>query len=102
METMYKLQMSSKCSSTCVYSLGVAPSQDASDHQEYHIFSRGSQPKPSFATGILGGGHPECILLTRRGLDELMTIIFPQAPPYRHFWLVSTKTYDVFGRGSQA
>ena len=41
METMYKLQMSSKCSSTCVYSLGVAPSQDASDHQEYHIFRSG-------------------------------------------------------------
>ena len=32
--------------------LDVAPSQDASDHQDYYIFSRGSQPKPSFATGI--------------------------------------------------
>ena len=29
---------------------GVAPSQDASDHQDYYMFSRESQPKPSFAT----------------------------------------------------
>ena len=36
----------------------MAPSQDASDHQDYYIFSRGFQPKPSFATGILGGDNP--------------------------------------------
>ena len=36
--------------------LGCGHSNNNSDHQEYHVFSRGSQPKPSFATGILGGG----------------------------------------------
>ena len=30
-------------------------------HQDYYIFSRGSQPKPSFATGILGGGTTQGI-----------------------------------------
>ena len=37
--------------------LDVAPSQDASDQQDYYMFSRESRTKPSFATGILGGGH---------------------------------------------
>ena len=36
--------------------LGLPPTQDSSHHQDYYIFSRESQPKPSFATGILGGG----------------------------------------------
>ena len=40
----------------------VPPSQDASHHQDYSIFSRESQPKPSFATGILGGGTTQYIL----------------------------------------
>ena len=30
-------------------------SQGSSHHQNYSIFSRESQPKPSFVTGILGG-----------------------------------------------
>ena len=34
----------------------VVPPPSNSHHQDYYIFSRGSQPKPSFATGILGGG----------------------------------------------
>ncbi len=38
------------------YILGLPLTQDASHHQDYYIFSRESQPKPSFATGILGGG----------------------------------------------
>ena len=38
------------------YNLGLPPTQDSSDHQDYYIFSREFQPKPSFATGILGGG----------------------------------------------
>ena len=38
------------------YTLGLPPTQDASHHQDYYIFSRESQPKPSFNTGILGGG----------------------------------------------
>ena len=41
--------------------LGCPPSQDACHHQDYYIFSRGSQPKPSFATGILGGGTTQLI-----------------------------------------
>ena len=32
-------------------------------HQDYNIFSRGSKPKPSFATGILGGGTTQLIKL---------------------------------------
>ena len=39
-------------------SLGVAPSQDSSDHQNYYIFSRESQPKPSFPTVTGRGPHP--------------------------------------------
>ena len=38
------------------YILGLPPTQDSSHHQDYYIFSGESQPKPSFATGILGGG----------------------------------------------
>ena len=30
--------------------LGMAPSQDASDHQDSYISTRESQPKPNFAT----------------------------------------------------
>ena len=33
----------------------VVPPPSNSHHQDYYIFSRGSQPKPSFATGIVGG-----------------------------------------------
>ena len=31
------------------------PPPSNSHHQDYYIFSGESQPKPSFATGILGG-----------------------------------------------
>ena len=41
----------------------MAPSQDASEHQDYYIFRRGSLTKPSFPTGILGGGHTQTIIL---------------------------------------
>ena len=37
------------------YTLGLPPTQDASHHQDYYIFSRESQPKPSFAT-VTGWG----------------------------------------------
>ena len=30
------------------------PPPSNSDHQDYYMFSRESQPKPSFTTGILG------------------------------------------------
>ena len=44
----------------------MAPSQDASDHQDYEPFLVGkSQPKPLFATGILGRGHTQGILAVR-------------------------------------
>ena len=36
----------------------VVPPPSNSQHQDCYIFSRGSQPKPSFATGILGGVVP--------------------------------------------
>ena len=38
-----------------IYHLGVAPNQDASDHQNYCIFSRGSRTEPSCNT-VTGGG----------------------------------------------
>ena len=38
----------------------VVPLPSSSYHKDYYIFSRGSQPKPSFATGILGGGTTQC------------------------------------------
>ena len=44
-------------------SLGCPPSQDASHHQDYYIFSKGSRTKPSFATGILGGGTTQEIMI---------------------------------------
>ena len=48
------------------YILGCPPSQDASHHQDYCIFSRGSRTKPSFATGILGGGTTQIIFQKER------------------------------------
>ena len=41
-----------------MYKLGVAPSQDASDHQGYHVFRLGDPYKPSFAT-VTGKGPPQ-------------------------------------------
>ena len=40
------------------YNLGCPPAQHASHHQDYYIFSRGSQPKPSFATVTRRGDNP--------------------------------------------
>ncbi len=38
-----------------IWDLGCPPAQDSSHHQEYDMFkAQGSQPKPLFATGILG------------------------------------------------
>ena len=39
----------------------VPPEKDASQQQDYHIFSRGSRTKPSFAT-VTGGGTTQIIL----------------------------------------
>ena len=38
------------------FGLELLPTQDASHHQDYSMFSRESQKPPSFVTGILGGG----------------------------------------------
>ena len=43
--------------------LGLSPCPGCSHHQDCYVFSRGSQPKPSFATGILGGGLPPNIYI---------------------------------------
>ena len=40
------------------YTLGCPPAQDSSHHQDYSVFSRGSQPKPSFATVTGRGDNP--------------------------------------------
>ena len=42
--------------------LWVVPLPSNSHHQDHYFFSRGSQPKPSFATGILGGGTTQVFL----------------------------------------
>ena len=42
----------------------VVPPPSNSHHQDYYIFSRGSQPRTSFATGILGGGTTQGITVT--------------------------------------
>ncbi len=42
----------------CVYTLELPPTQDSSHHQDYSIFSRESQPKPSCVTGTGWGLHP--------------------------------------------
>ena len=34
------------------------PPHSNSDHQDYYIFSRGSQPKPSFPTVTVRGPYP--------------------------------------------
>ena len=36
--------------------LELPPTQDASHHQDYEPFLAGNPYKPSFVTGILGGG----------------------------------------------
>ena len=49
-----------------LYNLGCPPAQNSSDHQIYYIFSRESQAKPSFVTGILGGGTTQCATHTQK------------------------------------
>ena len=39
------------------YTLGMAPSQDSSDHQDYEPILVKSQPKPLFSPLLLGGPH---------------------------------------------
>ena len=65
--------------SRCSRIIWVVPPPSNSHHQDYYIFSRGSQPKPSFATGILGGGTTQRII-----------IILPPGHPwliYVHFFM---------------
>ena len=56
------------------YNVGVAPSQDASDHQDYYIFSRGFQPKPAFPT-VTGRG-PQWLV----GCRVCSHVLFGQEP----------------------
>ena len=78
------------------YKLWVAPSQDSSHHQDYEPFLvyRGSQPKPSFPTGILGGGHTQAINMNHpkhpRGLAVQELWNEPYEP--RAVWFGATKT----------
>ena len=59
------------------YCLGCPPAQDASHHQDYNICSRESQTKPSFATGILGGGdNPRYCFGGHLGRLKLFLVIF--------------------------
>ena len=51
----------------------VVPLPSNSHHQDYYVFSRGSQPKPSFATGILGGGTTQVISPTVKALETGLT-----------------------------
>ena len=41
----------------------VWPPHSNSDHQDYYIFNRESQPKPSFTTVTVRGPHPNCTTL---------------------------------------
>ncbi len=41
----------------------IYPTPSNSHDQEYYMFNRESQPKPSFATGILSGGWIQNIRL---------------------------------------
>ena len=50
-----------KLVATLCYILGCPPAQDSSHHKDYCIFSRGSQPKPSFATVTGRGDNPSYI-----------------------------------------
>ena len=44
-----------------MYITWVVPPPSKSHHQDYYMFSRESPTKPSFATGILGGGTTQQI-----------------------------------------
>ncbi len=75
--------------------------------QDHYIFSRGSQPKPSFASGILGGGTTQCLPSKRfennyppmsvddDGLQQIMKrdgvyviqVFGPDICPSRRVWL---------------
>lgn len=51
------------------------PSQDASDHQDYEIFSGDPlRTKPSSITRILGGGHTHDILQLQIDKNHFMAV----------------------------
>ncbi len=53
------------------YVLGCPPAQDASHHQDCYVFSRGSRPKPSFATVTGRGDNPTYVFV-----PHVFTIFF--------------------------
>ena len=60
------------------------PPHSNSHHQDYSIFGRESQPKPSFATGILGRGpHPKYTILPMGFLWEWYGMAGWASPPVR-------------------
>ena len=82
-----------------LHTLGCPPSQDASHHQDYYIFSRGSQPKPSFATVTGRGGNQNYTRILLNFVD-----VHPQnltAPPLKK-WLENDPFLLGFGLFSGA
>ncbi len=67
------------------YDLGCPPAQDSSHHQDYYIFSRGSQPKPSFATGR--GDNPRY-----DALESFFKILGPTWQCHSKFWCTPVYT----------
>ncbi len=50
------------------------PSQDASDHQEYDIFRLGDPELNLHFPLLLGGGHPQCIVVIRHEILNISSI----------------------------
>ena len=59
--------------------LGCGPPPSKSDHQDYYIFSRESQPKPSFPL-LLGGGTTQWISLNSKRFQTFLPLV-EMGPP---------------------
>ena len=62
--------------------LGMAPSQDASDHQDCYMFSRKSPTKPSFATVTGRGPHPKHTLIFQFPKNKYLKDFGRKGPVY--------------------
>ena len=70
-------------------SLGCPPPPSNSHHQDYYIFSRGSQPKPSFATVTGRGDNP-----------RLSLYVCPELSHFGFYWKCLRQPFkDPFVRG---
>ena len=65
-----------------IYIYWVWPPHSNSDHQDYYIFSRGSQPKPSFPTVTGRGPYPICIYINK------LCKLYPTSYDVSFFWFV--------------